>query len=103
MKTQTNKLVALGTGAALLVGTMGGVGISSAQASTKGRRNTTLALGAVTAYGLLKHNKTMAIAGGVGTALAYSRYRKSKKQDQRRSAWLRRHRYGRSYRYSHRY
>jgi hypothetical protein len=36
------------------------------------------AAGAVTAYGLLKGNKTAAIAGGLGTAYAYKRYRDAK-------------------------
>lgn len=46
---------------------------------SKGRRNTTIALGAVTAYGLLKGNKKVAIVGGLGTAYAYKRYRDSGK------------------------
>jgi chromate transport protein ChrA len=71
-------------------------------ASTKGRRNTTIALGAVTAYGLVKKKKKVAIVGAVGTAYAYSRYRKSKKNDRRRAEARRIHwyksRYGRSWR-----
>jgi len=83
----------------------GGLGTSMAQASVKGRRNTTLALAAVTAYGLIKKKKTVAIAGGVGTAIAYHRYRKAKKSrysygyDARRRAWYQQ-RYGRNW-YSH--
>lgn len=92
--TKTSKLIALGTAGVLMAGTFGGLGLSEAQASTKGRRNTTIGLGAVTAYGLLKHKKKVAIAGGIGTAIAYSRYRKSKKRDARR-------RHYRSSRYRH--
>ena len=86
-----------------LTATTLGFGIAKpAEASTKGRRNTTIALGAVTAYGLLKKNKKVAIAGGVGTAIAYNRYAKKKSwekrtAEQRRQAWYQQ-RYGRNWR-----
>ncbi len=86
MKIHNSRTIALGTLGVMTASTLGGLALTTtaAQASTKGRRNTTIGLGAVTAYGLLKKKKTVAIAGGIGTALAYSRYRKSKKADQRR-------------------
>ena len=59
------------------------LGAGVVHAGSKGRRNTTIGLGAVTAYGLLKKNKTVAIAGGLGTAYAYSKYRKAKKAEDR--------------------
>lgn len=97
MVKNTNKVVAWTTLGVLSVTSLGFFG-APAQASTKGRRNTTIGLGAVTAYGLIKRNKTVAIAGGIGTAIAYSRYNKSKKRDkQRRQAWYKQ-RYGRNWR-----
>ena len=88
MKINTNisktRLVALSTLGVMTASTLGGLGMTAAQAGSKGRRNTTIGLGAVTAYGLLKKKKTLAIGAGVGTALAYSRYRKAKKAEQRR-------------------
>jgi len=101
MKTSKNQLIAMGTLSVLSASTLGGLGMTAAYAGSKGRLNTTLGLGAVTAYGILKHKKTLAIAGGVGTAVAYSRYRKAKKQEKRRSArsqqWYK-DRYGRNWR-----
>jgi hypothetical protein len=46
----------------------------------------------VTGYGLVKKKKTVAVVGGVGTAYAYSRYRKDKKKENaaaenRRARW----------------
>ena len=86
MKIHNNRTIALGTLGVMTASTLGGLAVTakSAEASSKGRRNTTIALGAVTAYGLLKKKKTVAIAGGIGTALAYSKYRKAKKNEQRR-------------------
>jgi hypothetical protein len=86
MKMHKNRLIALGTLGIMTAGTVGGFGITDAHAGAKGRRNTTIALGAVTAYGLLKKKKTVAIAGGLGTVYAYSRYRKAKKEEDRRNA-----------------
>jgi hypothetical protein len=96
-----NRFVALSVLAALMLSVLGAIFVTPAEASTKGRRNTTIGLGAVTAYGLLKKKKTVAIVGGVGTAVAYNRYRKSKKADKRREArrmeWYQQ-RYGRNWR-----
>jgi hypothetical protein len=86
MKMHKNRFVALTTLGIMTAGTFGGLGMIEANASAKGRRNTTIALGAVTAYGLLKKKKTIAIAGGIGTVYAYSRYRKAKKEEDRRNS-----------------
>ena len=95
----TPRVIALATISAMSVSTLGLVG--TANASVKGRRNTTLAAGAVTAYGLLKGKKKVAIAGAVGTAYAYSRYSKAKKSDKningRRIQWYK-DRYGKNWR-----
>ena len=84
MIKQSNRWVALGTLGVLTASTLGGLGITSAEAGSKGRRNTMYGLGAVTAYGLLKKKKKVAIVGGVGTAVAYSRYRSAKKRERSR-------------------
>ena len=101
-----NRFVALSVLFALMLTTLGAAFVTPAEASSKGRRNTTIALGAVTAYGLLKKKKTVAIAGGLGTAYAYTRYRKSKKRDRAREAqrvqWYQQ-RYGRTWRTPYRY
>jgi hypothetical protein len=103
MKTITNRKIALGTLGIMTASTFGGVALNTnpAQASEKGRRNTTIGLGAVTAYGLLKKKKTVAIGGAVGTAVAYSQYRKSRKRNKaeeaRRINWYKQ-RYGRFWR-----
>jgi len=83
MKIQTNRWIALTVLAAMLVSTLGVFSITPAEAGAKGKRNTAIALGAVTAYGLLKKKKTVAIAGAAGTAYAYSKYRSAKKQENR--------------------
>lgn len=93
----TTKIVALGTLGAMSLGTIASMSVP-AHAGSKGRRNTTIGLGAITAYGLLKRNKKVAIIGGIGTAVAYSRYRSAKKKEDRRSrAWYQ-NRYGRNWR-----
>ncbi|MBV9864111.1 MAG: hypothetical protein JO316_02055 [Abitibacteriaceae bacterium] len=86
MKKHGNRLVALGTLGVMAASTVGGLGVTAAQASSKSKRNLAIGLGAVTAYGLLKHNNTVAIAGGIGTALAYKSYRKDKKKEDAREA-----------------
>ena len=98
IKTTQSK-VALGTLGVMLASTMGGMSV--AHAGSKGRLNTTIGLGAVTAYGLLKKKKTVAIVGGLGTAYAYTKYRKAKKVENNREArrieWYK-NRYGRNWR-----
>lgn len=94
-----NRWIALSVLAAMMLTTLGTAFTTTAQASTKGRRNTTIALGALTAYGLLKHKKGLAIGAGLGTAYAYHRYRKGKQADRRHSRLWYQQRYGRNWKY----
>ena len=81
-----NQRLALLSAAVMSVSTLAGPMLAPAQAaSTKGRRNTAIAAGAVTAYGLLKGNKTVTILGGLGTAYAYKRYRDAKNSNRRQT------------------
>jgi hypothetical protein len=61
----------------------------AAQASSAGRRNTTLILGGVTAYELLKGNTTAGVIAGAATVGAYEKYRDAVKDDRydRRYRW----------------
>lgn len=98
-KFTTQRGIALATLGVMSVSTLGVAGV--ANAGSKGRLNTTIGLGAVTAYGLLKKNKTVAIGGALGTAYAYSKYKKAKKaediREARRIEWYKQ-RYGRNWR-----
>jgi len=76
----TTLTLAAAIGATTLVGPM----LDTAHAQ-KGRRNTAIGAGAVTAYGLLRGNKTLTIAGGLGTAYAYKRYRDAKRSNRRQT------------------
>ena len=97
MMKNANKTIALGTLGVFALTAFGGA-MQPAQASAKGKRNLAIGLGAVTAYGIVKKNKTVAIVGGVGTALAYRSYKKSaRKAEQRRIQWYK-NRYGRNWR-----
>src|SRR3712207_3388197 len=84
MKTN-NGWMLLGAAAVMSASTLAGPLMGEAHASKKGRRNTAIAAGAVTAYGLLKGNKKVAILGGLGTAYAYKRYRDAKKSERRQT------------------
>lgn len=98
MKTMhKTRSLALGTLSVLTVATLLPMA-TPAHAGSKGKRNTAIGLGAVTAYGLLKGKKTVAVVGGVGTAVAYSKYRKSKKSEERRRQEWYQNRYGKSWR-----
>lgn len=79
------RVTSLGVIAVLGAGTLVGPLADAANASVKGRRNTTIAAGAVTAYGLLKGNRKVAIIGGLGTAYAYKRYRDAKRSQRRQT------------------
>ena len=99
MAKKTNRWVALGTLGVMTASTFGGLGITAAHAGSEGRRNTALALGAVTLYGLLKKNKTAAIGGALVTAWAYKRYSNERRRERERyNRWL--YRQGRFGRYS---
>ena len=108
MKTITKeRKMAFGTLAVLAATTIGatlsGAAFSPVEAQkSKKWRNFALGGAAVTGYGLIKKKKTVAIVGGVGTAYAYSRYRKDKKRENasaenRRARWYKQ-RYGRNWR-----
>src|SRR5260370_27771753 len=77
---------------ALLVGA-GTLGALPAQASTSGRRNTALGLGAAAIYELVNGNTTAGIALGAGAAYGYKRYEDEKRYEDRYGY------YGRGYRY----
>lgn len=87
-------------GAALAVIMLSG-SVTPVNAGSKGRKNTTIALGAATIYGIVKKKPVIAVAGGLGTIYAYSRYKSAKKSEKlaeaRRQRWYRA-RYRRSWR-----
>src|SRR5438270_3626532 len=60
---------------------LGAAGALRAAASTNGRRNTTIVLGAATVGAALTHHKTAAILLGAGTAVSYVRYRDAVRRD----------------------
>ncbi len=65
-------------------------------ASTKGRRNTAIALTGVAAYSLIRGHNTTGFVTGAGAAYAWSRYKDSKESDRDRSHYYNT-RGGRSY------
>jgi hypothetical protein len=71
-------------------------GAPAAHASSKGRLNTTYALGAATIYSLLKGKTTQGLILGAGTAYAYKRYNDAHRSERRRSRY-----YGRRAYYGH--
>ena len=73
-------------------------GAPAAHAGSKGRLNTTYALGAATIYSLLKHKTTQGVILGLGTAYAYKRYSDARKTERRRYYYAPRY-YGSGYRY----
>ncbi len=82
-----------GTLALLAVG--GTLGTLPAQASTSGRRNTAIALGAAAVYELVKGNTTAGIALGAGAAYGYKRYEDEKRYEDRYGFYDRRYGYRR--------
>ena len=87
----------------------GALGTLPAQASSKGRKNTTIGLGAAAAYELLRGNTTTGVLLGAGAAYGYTRYRDAKRDEDRYGRYRHRRgydyggRYDRSGRYSDRY
>ncbi len=57
---------------------------SPALASSKGRRNTAIVLGALTVHQALKHKTGNALLLGAGTAYSYKRYQDARKAEKRR-------------------
>ena len=99
IKMTSQQYIALATVGVMSAGIVGSASV--AHAGAKSKRNLAIGLGAVTAYGIIKKNKTVAIAGGLGTAYAYSKYKKAQKAEDRneqaRVQWYK-NRYGRSWR-----
>jgi hypothetical protein len=60
-----------------------------ASASSNGRKNTTLGLGALAAYELLRGNTGTGLLAGAGTASAYKRYSDARKDDRRSRRYYR--------------
>lgn len=77
MKTNT-RWTLLGAAAVMSAGTIAGPLVGEAQAQ-KGRRNVLRGAGALTAYGVLRGNRTATVLGGLGTAAAYKRYRSARR------------------------
>jgi hypothetical protein len=71
------------------------VGAPEAAAGSKGRRNTTIGVGAAAAYSLLRGKTKQGLVLGAGTAYAYKRYRDARRAERRRARLAR----ARSYRY----
>jgi hypothetical protein len=68
--------------AALAAGTMG-IGAPQARASSNGRKNFAIGLGALAAYGLLRGKTGMGLLAAGGAAYAYKRYNDARKQERR--------------------
>lgn len=81
-----NRWIAIGTLGVLLSATLA-FNVPKAHAGSKGRRNVMIGAAAVTGYGLIKKKRNLAIAGAVGTGVAYHNYRAAKKRENRRRAW----------------
>ena len=62
-------------------------GAPAAHASSKGRKNMALALGAATIYSLLRGKTTQGLILGAGTFYAYKRYQDARKGERRRSRY----------------
>jgi len=78
--------------ATLLGASLFAVGAPSAHASSKGRKNVALGLGAVAVYELLRGKTSTGLIAGAGAAYAYKRYQDTRKNERRYG------RYGSSYR-----
>lgn len=81
MITNINRRAALGAIAILGISTLGGAGMSTAEASSKTSKDLMIGAAAVAGYGLLKHNNTATIVGLAGAALAYKSYQNSKQRE----------------------
>lgn len=67
--------------AAVLTGSVGVA--NTAHASSEGRKNTAIALGAVAVHQLLKGKTTNGVVAGAAAAAAYKRYKDAKKDEDR--------------------
>jgi hypothetical protein len=59
----------------------------AAQAGSKGRKNTAIALGAVALHQLLTKKTTNGLIAGAGAAYAYKRYQDARKEEKRRERY----------------
>lgn len=83
-KNRMAGLLALGVAAGVL-------GALPAQASTSGRRNTAIGLGAAAVYELLRGDTTAGVLLGAGAAYGYKRYKDEKRWDDRYDRYDRRY------------
>lgn len=77
--------------AAVLAATIG-LGLLApiaAEAGSKGRRNTAIALGAVAAYGIVKKKPAIAGIAGAGAIYSYMKSRSARKRERQRSRYRR--------------
>jgi hypothetical protein len=61
----------------------------TAYASSKGRKNTAIALGAIAVHQLLTGKTTNGLIAGAGAAYAYKRYEDARKDEKRRDRYSR--------------
>jgi hypothetical protein len=61
----------------------------TAYASSKGRKNTAIALGAIAVHQLLTGKTTNGLIAGAGAAYAYKRYEDARKDEKRRDRYYR--------------
>ena len=80
---------------AVLAGTLAtSLAVSApAQAGSKGRKNTTLALGAVAVHQLLTGKTTNGLIAGAGAVVAYDKYKDAKKEEDRKKRYTQSRRY----------
>lgn len=71
---------------------LGLIAPAAAQAGSKGRRNTALLLGAVTAYGIVKKKPAIAGIAGAGAIYSYLQSRKAAKRERDRNRYAYRRR-----------
>jgi hypothetical protein len=82
MQTLTRqRKVALGTLGFVVAALLGTPAITPVQAKSKTWKKVAIGAGAVTAYGLVKHNGKIATIGGLATAGSYLKYRHDKKKE----------------------
>ena len=93
MRKSANRWIALATLAVMTCASLGGFGMATAHAGSKSRRNLMLGAAAVTGYGLLTHRRSLAVAGAIGTGIAYHNYRAAKKREERYRHYRHHHRY----------
>lgn len=101
MKLNNKRTVALSTLGVLTASTFAGAFITPAQADAKTWKKVAIGAGAVTAYGLLKHNGKATTLGGIATVGSYLKYKSDKKKETKaeakRQQWYKA-RYGRLWR-----